>query len=294
MANTGEALGDLERQAEARRAELALTIDELTDRVSARAIRADARSYVRERVEAVQRRALENPLQAAALAVGVAYPLWRMIGRLPAPLLLIGAGIALSRQVGSGNFESSARNPEGKRKTIDGVSAKASETVGRMRSLASETVANAAETLSEHYEAVREAAAGTADELSKNYSRTRDGLIDLFERHPVLSGGIAFALGSLVASSLPVTRHEDHLMGEVSDDVKHRTQDLASEGMAKAKTAAQHIYKEASSQVRDEGLTPETARNTVEAAVSTAREAVQQAREEGQGVLPTGRTSRNS
>jgi len=229
MANTGETLADLERQAETRRAELAHTIDELNDRVSPAAIKADMRSYVRERMDAVEQRALENPLQATAIAVGLAYPLWRIIGRLPAPVLLIGAGIALSHRGGGSNIARSAQARSGIGDVVEGVAAKASDTVERMRSRASETVANVADSIAESYQSSRDAAAGTADELSVTYNRPRDSVLHLFERHPVLAGGIAFAMGSLVASSLPVTRHENLLMGKRSDDIKDRTQYLASE-----------------------------------------------------------------
>lgn len=294
MANTsGDTLTELERQAEARRAELAHTVDELHERVSPRAIKADAHSYARERMEAIQQRALENPLQAAAIAVGLAYPLWRIIGSIPAPLLMIGAGLALSgRGSGGSTFARSHEGHDGIGQAVSGLSSKAGETVDKVRTMASETVASAAETLSGTYEAGREAAAGAAGELEKTYSRSRDNVIDLFERHPVVAGGIAFAVGSLVASSLPVTRQENRLMGEHSDELKHRTRDMASEGLSQASNAARHIYEEASSQVREEGLTPDAARNTVQAAAETVRETVQQAMKDGEGVPRTSRSSR--
>ena len=99
MPNTsGETLTELERQAESRRAELAQTVDELHNRVSPGAIKADVRNYARDRLRLVEERMRDNPLQAVAIAVGIAYPLWRLIGRIPAPVLLIGAGLALSRR----------------------------------------------------------------------------------------------------------------------------------------------------------------------------------------------------
>ena len=166
-----------------------------------------------------------------------------------------------------------------------GIAEKASETMAKVRNMASEKMASAAGTS-------REAAAGAAGQIEETYSRTRDNVIDLFERHPVVAGGVAFAVGSLVASSLPVTRQENRLMGETSDDIKRRTQDLASEGLGQATTAAQHIYEEASSQVREKGLTPDAARNTVQAAVQTARDAVQHTMEEAGGAQPAERSSR--
>ena len=99
MANTNaETFTELERQAESRRAELAQTVDELHNRVSPGAIKADVRNYARDRMQMMEERLRENPLQTVALRTGIAYPLWRIIGRIPAPVLLIGAGLALSRR----------------------------------------------------------------------------------------------------------------------------------------------------------------------------------------------------
>lgn len=110
-----ESLSELERQAESTRAELAQTVDALHNRVSPAALKADMRDYVRDQsqhmVGRVESYARQNPLQAAAVAAGVAYPLWQMLRRMPAPLLLIGAGLALTRRDGGYGSSSSMSSP---------------------------------------------------------------------------------------------------------------------------------------------------------------------------------------
>ena len=100
----GQSLSELERQAERTRADLIHTVDELHDRVSPQAIKQEMRAYAREAsqdlIHNLERRARENPLQTVAVAAGLAYPAWRFIANIPAPILLIGAGLALS-QVGA-------------------------------------------------------------------------------------------------------------------------------------------------------------------------------------------------
>ena len=124
-----------------------------------------------------------------------------------------------------------------------GLAEKASETIGDVRGIASEKMANLAETLRMATSQAVRPRAGAAT-IEDTYNRTRDSVIDLLERHPMLAGGVAFAVGSLLASSLPVTPQENRLLGETSDDIKRRTQDLASEGLGQAKVAAQQIYEE--------------------------------------------------
>jgi ElaB/YqjD/DUF883 family membrane-anchored ribosome-binding protein len=296
MATTnGETLTELERRAETTRAELAHTVDELHSRVSPEALKADVRGYARDtsqhllqRIEAEVR---DNPLQAAAITAMVAYPLWKMAAKIPVPLLMIGAGVALSRRSGghdgvyeaepySGSMTDSGGTGSSISDAASGISGqiteKAQETMERVRSFASEKVSDASDLLSRTYREGRETASSSMQHAGETYGRTRDTLTDMIERHPVMAGGIAFAVGTLLAASLPVTRQENRMMGSASDDIKRRTQDLASEGLEQAEEVAQKIYRSAAEQVSEEGLTPEGARTATRAAMKTAREAVEQ------------------
>ena len=113
----GQSLSELERQAERTRADLIHTVDELHDRVSPQAIKQEMRAYAREAsqdlIHNLERRARENPLQTVAVAAGLAYPAWRFIANIPAPILLIGAGLALS-QVGARLGQGDERGSRGR------------------------------------------------------------------------------------------------------------------------------------------------------------------------------------
>ena len=116
-------LAQLEREAARNRAALMGTVDALQSRISPSAIKQDVQEYVRDKKDGLlrnlERRARENPLQTAVIAAGAAYPLWRIITSLPAPLLLIGAGLALTRRSGQntanndGSFVGAARQHVG-------------------------------------------------------------------------------------------------------------------------------------------------------------------------------------
>lgn len=281
MATTNsESLTELERRAETTRAELAQTVDALHSRVSPSALKADVRSYVRD-----------NPLQAAALAVGVAYPIWRLIGSIPAPVLLIGAGLAMSHRSGAGTVQAYGDGYSNRANGSSGmiadlkekasgiaseISGKAQETMENVRSMASEKTSIASHTISDTYQNAREAAAEraqqVADQVSETYARTRDTMADMIERHPMLVGGVAFAVGSILAAAVPVSRQESRLMGETSGDMRRRATDVAMQGLREAGTAAKQVYQAAAEEIRNEGLTPETARHTARAAVDRARE----------------------
>jgi hypothetical protein len=100
----GQSVSDLQAEAELRRTELAHTVtalrskmtdtaDGIRERISSESIKAEARDYVRDRTEALMDKAKDNPLQAAAIGLGIAYPIVGLIRSIPAPILMIGAGL---------------------------------------------------------------------------------------------------------------------------------------------------------------------------------------------------------
>jgi uncharacterized phage infection (PIP) family protein YhgE len=99
-------LTDLKREAERTRAELTETVDQLRskvsdsltdfrERASPDAMKAEISGYIRTRVDALMDRARENPLQTAAIGIGVAYTLLKIARSIPAPILMVGAGLYL-------------------------------------------------------------------------------------------------------------------------------------------------------------------------------------------------------
>jgi len=102
----------LEREAERDRQALVNTVEALQDRLSPTAIKRDVQDFVQDKKESILRsleqRARDNPLQAVAIAAGAAYPLWRIVTSIPAPLLLVGAGLALARTSKRGGWSGGA------------------------------------------------------------------------------------------------------------------------------------------------------------------------------------------
>jgi hypothetical protein len=107
MARSDErSLSDLKQGAERTRAEFTDTVDQLRskvsetvsdfrERVSPDAIKAEVGDYFRTRGDLLLDKARENPLQAAAIGAGLAYPLLGIVRSIPAPVLMIGAGLFL-------------------------------------------------------------------------------------------------------------------------------------------------------------------------------------------------------
>ena len=106
-----QSVADLRRQSERTRAELSETVETLktkitdtaTDirqKVSPEHIKAEVSDYVAEKgrhwFDNLKQQAMDNPMQALAAGTAIAVPAFKMIRSVPLPLLMIGAGLALT------------------------------------------------------------------------------------------------------------------------------------------------------------------------------------------------------
>jgi ElaB/YqjD/DUF883 family membrane-anchored ribosome-binding protein len=154
------------------RARVTDTASELRERISPAAIKEDVKEYVRHTrenlMESVERRARENPLQTVAIAAAVAYPVVSIVRAIPVPILLIGAGIALSsrsKNTSHGAYASGGAWTGGSM----GSSSMGSSSHGGMMDQARQTLGNSTETLkntaSEWTDKASQAAASAQDSM---------------------------------------------------------------------------------------------------------------------------------
>ena len=110
---------ELRLESERTRAALASTVGDLREkvndaagelkaRVSPAHIKEEFKDYVRESrddlVQSFERKVRDNPLQAVAVGAALAYPLWGALRAIPAPILLVGAGIWLAGKGGKASL----------------------------------------------------------------------------------------------------------------------------------------------------------------------------------------------
>lgn len=147
-----------------------------------------------------------------------------------------------------------------------GITATAAAAVAGVRSAASDAVEDLGTKAQEVYGDVRSAARGVyeagAERMEGYADRSREAIetgrrsADRFvTENPLLVGALGLAVGLIVGSLLPRTRHEDRTLGRLSDDVR-------DEGMRYARNVAQR------------------GRDIVEETVGEIREGVRQASDE--------------
>jgi hypothetical protein len=109
--NSSRSVAELRRESERSRAELTNTVESLRARITDTAedirqkvspehIKAEVSDYVaakgRHWLDTLRQQAMDNPMQALAAGTAVAVPAFKIIRGVPLPLLMIGAGLALS------------------------------------------------------------------------------------------------------------------------------------------------------------------------------------------------------
>jgi ElaB/YqjD/DUF883 family membrane-anchored ribosome-binding protein len=174
----GKSLSELEKEAEHTRAKLVHTIDELHSRVSPQAIKEEMKAYARdtgnELIHSLERKARENPLQAVAVAAGLAYPAWRFLINIPGPILLVGAGLALTQFGGT-----SGANPGNRMSGGDEEGEQLTHTFKRTVQDASSHLADAVEGLKEKVSnAAEDAKSSVSSSLGAMRSRAAAAISD--------------------------------------------------------------------------------------------------------------------
>lgn len=164
----------LKRSAAQRRSELSGTVDQLRAKVSPDAIKADVSEYFRTRGDALVEKARENPLQTAAIGALLAYPLLGIVKAIPAPVLMIGAGLfflgtstgqKISRQVGDvGNDLLTQASDQ-----IDA----AGKNIHNARDAASGVIGNASTAASDAFAGLRDKSAPVGEVLSAGFSNAK-------------------------------------------------------------------------------------------------------------------------
>ncbi|MCC8955150.1 DUF3618 domain-containing protein [Bradyrhizobium sp. Pear77] len=270
---------ELRRESERSRADLAATVDRLRERisdtaedirhkVSPRHIKSEVSDFISNKtqswVEALKQQAMDNPMQAVAASTAVAVPLLRLARGFPLPLLMIGAGLALtSKTVRDRAAEAASPVIE----KAGGMLDQAIERAQALRGNVKDGLASAQSRASGMADEAQDAAASMTDDLRSRAAQatgtvgdklrngmdavrdTADAAKDAAATAPVkapqvigdnaaLIGGLGVAIGAILAAALPDTRVEAKTMGQASDSVKRAAGEAAQSGLEAAKDAA--------------------------------------------------------
>jgi hypothetical protein len=188
---------ELRRDSEQSRAQLAATVDRLREqiadtaediryKVSPENIKAEVSGFISHKthgwMDALKQQAMDNPMQAIAAGTAIAVPAMRLARGFPLPLLMIGAGLALSsKTVRDRAAEAAAPGIDKAREVIGETTERAQSLGDGMRKAMSHAERQAAGMAGETRESAGEmadAASGMAGDLRDRAAQAADAAAD--------------------------------------------------------------------------------------------------------------------
>jgi gas vesicle protein len=298
---------ELKRESERNRQALAATTDRLKEQLSQTAddlrrtvspqhIKSEVSDYISDTtqgwVQALKRQAMENPMQAVAAGTAIAVPMIRLVRAFPLPILMMGAGLALTSssvrarassavapamdkgsdmlnqvvaqsQSIAGNMRDGLSSAQDEATGMFGdVRDRAASLTGDVSSRITDTAATISGNVSDTVDQVRNAAS-SALEGGRNYAAAApEKARGVIRDNAALIGGIGIAIGAVIAAALPKTSVEAKAMGAVSDSMKQAAGDAARAGFDTVQDTARSAADAAQKSVAEADLAGHASRMT--------------------------------
>jgi ElaB/YqjD/DUF883 family membrane-anchored ribosome-binding protein len=207
---------ELQREAEATRAGLSTTLDELRLSVTRDAITGGASALARESGAAVGRalvrRASDNPLAALLIGAGVAM---LFSGRMS------GWSLNLRSTASNGQVSGEARH------AVSDTVGQATESARHAAAAASGSVSDAIDRAGNAITEGREKAAQAIDRMQERASQASDRANSFVQEQPVVVAALAVAAGAALGALLPVTETERRYLGPAAARAAERGREVA-------------------------------------------------------------------
>lgn len=208
-------------EAEAARARIAATVDDIQDRFSPRRILGDAATDLQNRGSAVldsgAQLVREHPVALSLIGLSIGLLLLKRDSRG-------GAADAYQDVYGDDVFDTDEGDEPGTvRRNLD----KARDAADAARLAVAEKAAAARDYASEGWDAARERTTDYAGRVRNAASKSGHKAADTFEANPLAAAVIGVAAGALLGALLPRTAREDEWLGESRDRLAERARAAA-------------------------------------------------------------------
>jgi len=286
---------EIERDAEATRADLDRTVEALKEKMTPQNIASEVMTHARntpaaQRAIRLGHQAQDNAVPLALMGAGIA---WMMFNRSRSHETRSFSyetdyvdydGGPDSGYLGSDYEPENASRTGALRQKVRGAAGSAKQAIGERTDRAKQAVSSARETLSSTAASAADRArglAGTARQQAVHYGhRAEETFMETLEREPLIIGALGVAVGAAVGLALPSTPLEDRYVGPLRDKAWDEGKSRAKEGLQQAKevarTAAQTVKEEADRQgVTDVSTLVDKAEQIARAGVDTVKREVE-------------------
>lgn len=211
-------------EADATRARIAATLDDLSDRLNPRNLVSKAMNDMQHRsteaLDGATRIVRENPVAISIIGLSIG-------------LLMLGKNLKSRDYDAYGDVYGDDDLPERESRVHRSWTAvreradDARERAGELRATAAERAAHAREAATERWEDLKETSAEYAARAKARAAEARQRASDSFDENPLAGALLGLAAGVALGALLPRTRQEDELLGETRDRLAERAKDAA-------------------------------------------------------------------
>jgi len=255
------------------RAEMSQTINEIQERLSPEHLMGQVKETVREatigKVERVMDKVGETiggvaePAREAMDRAGTAiketgrsvgYSIWK--NPIPVALIGLGVGMLAMRKFRGGNgydndYDYATRRTTPRYRRPNTLGQMETESTGALDSGMSSTGTSTTGTLSQVRETASDLAARSTNALSNLGTKAKDSVStigtrfgEVLRENPLAVGAVAVAAGTAVGLVLPSTRLESEYIGEASERLVDKAEDVARGALDKVQDAAKQMTSE--------------------------------------------------
>lgn len=291
---------ELRQETERSRAELAATVDQLKERISETAedirykvspqhLKSEVSELISDKtqgwVRSLKQQAKDHPMQAVAAGTAIAVPLLRLARGIPLPLLMIGAGLALTSKTvrdRAADAASPALQKAGDvldetSERVRALSDDLKDGLASVQSQATHLGNDAAETLRTQaaqatgilgdkiragVAAAKNATANATAAVNSAAATAPAKARQVVGENAAVVGGLGIAVGAILAAVLPETKVEAKAMGRAGDHVKQAAGDAAQSALKTAKDAATSALDAAATKIAEADLGDHASRMT--------------------------------
>jgi hypothetical protein len=242
------------------------TANDIRERIAPEAIKAEVNSYIKSRGEAlldsITDAAQKNPLQAIAVGASIAFPLLRVVRAIPAPVLMVGAGLYLA---------GTKRGQEVTRQATDAATELAGDVSRRARELRHDVEQAAAQgveyatsgieavtgavasgtaqikdtanaigaSVTDRVDSLRRQASDTGENLRRQVSATGEAIAGRAGELSERAGDAAQSGAAMTDEARSALRHTAHDVADSGRQALHATADAGRDALAMGKDALQ-------------------------------------------------------
>jgi hypothetical protein len=181
----------------------------------------------------------------------------------------------------AGSFSESASHAAG---TMADQARASGESVRQMADTAvdmgRDTAHRIGETASDYADSARRVAHDTSANVQRMAEQAQRTWQKMADEQPLVIGALGVALGALLGAGLPSTKAENRLMGEASDALKETAMGEASRQYEQVKDVATETYEHVAGEIKEKGLSTESAKHAVDKIGAAATRVADQAKSE--------------